>query len=1201
MTSPSSPPIAPRLEPVLRRLRLRIRGVLATRGALITAVATLAGLLTLVAIDCAFAPLPTFVRWMCPLTLLAFVGTVATVWWILPLHKPLELVRIARWLEIRHPELDERVSTVLEVSGHEASGMSAGLLDVLAKEAAVHLVQIDPLLEVSTRRARHWLWPAAGLLGVWALLFVLWPSLTVRHMVRALVPTSTLGTAGSIAVKPGSVELIEGDALTITARHSAGASKPLELVLHLPDGTSPVMPMELRDTGSAYQLGKAEQSFKYEVRAGRETSDTYRVTVWPHPRLADARVRLEFPAYTGWAAREQALGDGIVAITGTKLVLRAKLNTPVDAVRMEVDEQAAGTTTLERAADGGTLVSSWTLEKPGHSSGRLMLKHRLKREFEAARFTLESRPDTPPEVKWLSPTDKELHLRPDNLLETGFAITDDVGLGAVQLEVQPEKGDAARLPLDTPPRTGTAEPPVWRGRVHQALGALVSRWPQVRMFKLRVRAEDNRPADLGGPGVGNSEWLTVRIDDGAQSLARQDVAAAHSDARDTIEQARQAVQQAREKIDRDRPELQKEKVTPEVAKELGEAREQLAQAHDKLEQLAARLPESVHAAIAPEVHEAAATVEQARQKLENAPLQDTPQQRDQTAAAARDTAVKAEQQLEKLRDEIQRSEPQVQDFARLKELEQQQNEVARQAEQALAKTPPDASPPAKPDQPWQQKQASVAEAIRQDAQQQPQAQAAALEHQAQEAKQLANEATQQAAAQDALKQLDTNQPNPQAQPPAQPDPAAAAAAKQALHDQLAKEQAAIANDAKKELADARQRQDNPTANALPEAVEAAQKASDALAHQDDQAAASEAKQAASELAAAAKTAAAEPESAAGKPESAAGKPESGAGKPESGAGKAESGAGKPESGAGKPESGAGKPESASSPTSPTDPASPAAAPNAAAAAELSDLAARQEQVAEALAALEQGKPAEAAADLAAMRAQEAAALAEAIRETPQVNGPSGPMQQAAQSSQQAAGQAKQAAQADSQGKPAEASGSHGQAAQQLQQTAAQLSQAAAEFSQQAAQAAGHQASPQQAPIPGQPLASAFEQASHAATAHTPAAAASESRAAAKALAQAADGTLSAMQGKTPGKPGQPGQPGQPTPPGTDPNDSLRSPQADPGVPPELAKLGVSAADWEKIKASLKSEVGGASAIALPEEYRDLVRRYFEQISKSTQP
>ena len=39
-------------------------------------------------------------------------------------------------------------------------------------------------------------------------------------------------------------------------------------------------------------------------------------------------------------------------------------------------------------------------------------------------------------------------------------------------------------------------------------------------------------------------------------------------------------------------------------------------------------------------------------------------------------------------------------------------------------------------------------------------------------------------------------------------------------------------------------------------------------------------------------------------------------------------------------------------------------------------------------------------------------------------------------------------------------------------------------------------------------------------------------------------------------------------------------------------------DWEKIQAALKSDVGGSSAIAMPEEYRELVRHYFEEISKS---
>lgn len=1108
---------APLLEPVLRRLRQRIRRVLAIRGALVTAVTALAGLLVLAALDFAVSPLPSFVRWMCPFVWAAAVGGVATVWWWLPLRRPLELVRIARWLETRRPDLDERVSTVLEVSAQGDSGMSSQLLDMIAREAVGCLGQIDPQAEVSVRLARRWLWPVAALSLVWAVLFVLWPGSTARHVVRVLVPGSNLGTsAGRIAVTPGSVEVFEGDALQISARHSAGSRTDLEVVLHLADGTSPVMPMDKRDNGSVCDLGRASRGFDYEVRAGRETSDRFRVTVWPQPHLAGQRVRLEFPAYTGWPAREQALGEGITALTGTKVELRSKLNTPVDAVRLEIDGATTRSSTLERAADGGTVSSRWSLDKPGRHTARLILKHRLGREFEAANFTVESKGDTPPEVKWLGVTRKDLRLRPDDRLEMGYEVTDDVGLGAVRLEVQPEHARLELLPVDMPPRIGRGEPPVWRDHIRREIGALVSHWPQSRVFQLRMRAEDSRPADLGGPGVGTSEWIVVRIDDGAESLARQEVFSAHSDARETIDKAREMVREAREKIERRRPELSQEKVPEEARKELAQAREQLATAHEDLGKLAERMEESVHASKVPEVKQAAETVEQSREKLENAPLQDTSQQRDQSAAAARNDAEKAERQLEKLSQELQRDEPQLQDYAHLKELEQQQRELARQAEQA-AKDPAVKAPP----QPWQQKQQQVAEAVRQDTQQQPQAQAASLEQQAEQAHELAAEAREQAANQDALKRLSQN--------PEKPDPAA----KQELHKQLAHEQAAIAKETKHELAEARERQDNATANALPEAAESAEKASEDLAAQNDQAAAQEAEKAAAELAQDAKAAS-------------------------------------------------------------SDPAV------AEAAADLSNLAKREKQVAEALSALEQGKPAEATAELSEAGAEEAAGLASEIHQTPQVNGPSGPMQQAAESSQKAANQAKQAAEAGSHGKASEASGEHGQAAQQLQQTAAQLDQAAAAFAQQAANAAGHKAGDQQAPIPAQPLANAFQEAAHAAEAGNQAAAASHAAAAAAALSQAADGTLRAMQGQGPPHQGQHGQNQELAGhPGSDLTDTFRAPQADPGVPPELAKLGISATDWEKIKASLKSESGASSSIALPEEYRDLVRRYFEEISKGT--
>ena len=83
----------------------------------------------------------------------------------------------------------------------------------------------------------------------------------------------------------------------------------------------------------------------------------------------------------------------------------------------------------------------------------------------------------------------------------------------------------------------------------------------------------------------------------------------------------------------------------------------------------------------------------------------------------------------------------------------------------------------------------------------------------------------------------------------------------------------------------------------------------------------------------------------------------------------------------------------------------------------------------------------------------------------------------------------------------------------------------------------------------------------------------------------------------PGQPGPPGMPGQPGMPSKKPQEGLQARSASPGVPPELAKLGISAADWEKIKATLSSDVGAGGAEAIPEEYRGLVKGYFESMSK----
>ena len=93
---------------------------------------------------------------------------------------------------------------------------------------------------------------------------------------------------------------------------------------------------------------------------------------------------------------------------------------------------------------------------------------------------------------------------------------------------------------------------------------------------------------------------------------------------------------------------------------------------------------------------------------------------------------------------------------------------------------------------------------------------------------------------------------------------------------------------------------------------------------------------------------------------------------------------------------------------------------------------------------------------------------------------------------------------------------------------------------------------------------------------------------------------SMQSGQKPGPKGkgEPGPPKPPTPGESDkPDDGPRLPTPDPGVPPELAKLGVSLKDWEKLKEMMRSDVAGNEASGIPEDYRNLVKKYFEEVSR----
>ncbi len=1117
------------IESSLNAVRRRIRHVQAARAVLITATVLLGGLAIMMAIDHFLSPLPKAARWA--MFVLWILGVItATRFALAPMRKKIGLVQVARWLEGRHPEIEERLSTVLELQQGDA-GVSPGLLAALAKAANADAGKVNPKLEVqSARTTKRWARPAVGLTVLLLTAFVVWPQETSRLLVRAVAPFSDLGNAGAgrFKILPGNLELIEGDRFELTAAYD-GADTSAEWSMVFDDGNRISQSLTKEDGAFRYVLDPVKRGFRYQLRAGRNESDSFTTTVWPLPALAKARATLEFPDYTGVVKQDVSLNQPLQAVVGTKVTLSGQTNTAIDSAWLEIGGKRSAEGSIESSSTGGRVTLAWTLAKVGSEEAVVKLKHRLGREVEALRFTIETLADQPPSVVLLSPAKRELKVRPDERLSMRYEVTEDFSVAKAAVEI--EAGNKpALLDQPLPLRVANSKPPRFKGSADLAIGALLAQFPGVREMRLRIRAEDGRPTSFGGPGIGTSEWLRIRIDEGAESFARQELREEHEGAREKIQKAIQQAQEARDRMSWHREEVKQGKLGEQAQKHFEEAGEKLAAAKESLEEVSKRMEESVHATKADEVAKAAEMLQKSREDLENSTAQDKPEQREGKLDEARNEAEKAVKQLEAVRNEMDRQREKIEDLARMEELAQQQRELARQAQANLQKkneVPQD----------WKQKQEQAKEALRQQVQQRPDARAEAAKTQAEQARELAQEARDLAKDQSDLKEQTEQAANRSEEEK-----------KSALQQAIAAEQQKVTEDAEAELAAARE-EENPAADTLPKATAAAAKSSEEMRKNDLKQAAEAAKESSLAIKEASSKAA---------------------------------------------------PSNESTPDPDSENQGESNAAQAARKESLEQLAERQSQLAEAMESLAQGDQAKAMQKLQQASAAEAKEFAEAVAAAPQTEN-SGAMQESRNAARQGSEQAQAAAKQSAQ--PQQAASQHDQAAQNLQKSAQSLEQAAQQLDQAAQQAAGQQANPQQAAVSPEDLAKAFQQAAEAAGSKQPAQAAAQAAQAADALTAAAESGRRSLQGQSPGKSAKPsppgGVPGQPGPPGTDPNGDSHAPEPDPGVPPELAKLGISAQDWEKIQASLKSDVGASGGEAVPEEYRTLVKGYFESLSKKT--
>lgn len=1162
----------------LQSMIARVRRLIFIRGLLATLAAALACLLLIMAVDAAFTLFSSTARWA--LTLAGLAVTLAVAWWFLirPLSRRLTLTHMARILEIRHPELQERISTAVELlSSNDPDSVrgSEELIAAVVESAVDDVGTVDPHTEFRPAKSTKFAIATGVGFAVVLLLLAIWPRQSWTLMARAVAPFLDIGNAyaDSLVIKPGDLRIARGSSVTVEVSVNHKRLKRAEVRRKTGDETDSIERMTLigedPDGTKRFSLTfpNVTEDFDYRVRAGSAVSEYFSVHAVDPPAIEGISITYDYPDYTGLPDETTNTETGeIRAVQHTRVKVEAKLNKPAWTAKLFVKEATEiGSPEISENS------AIWEFELLSGMNGTWHIELADEEGFtnDPVYYPFTVLPDKPPIVQIVNPVLRELRLKPTERLPIDSSVVEDFGISDVALLVTPQGATEPQEIVQPLPGKGERSDN-YRSSATLDLTAVDLKEGQNRIG-VQVRVSDNLPAEYEGPGIGTSETIFITLDRNAKSLADQTIEARRKEIEEQIREAKRDLESARDEMRRVEQELNRSSEVNERARErLDEFSERTDAARDTLDEIAATLNRSVFQPQSDKAREIADTaLRQAREKSDLIPVTDEKSERLNEARQAREKVEEAIRGVDELARDMKKAEEDYRTISKLNDLANRQQELAMKADDWAERARQQQQQASQQDdrarQQFDQEQRKELEKFRQQQQQVEQqlgqmlkdnqaALAEVLEQQKQQAEELSSQANALAEKQETLKKANQTALSEKGD--------AATPLKEELLNQLQKMQEALASEASAR-AEAKKEKQDALAESLSESAEQASRAAEGLEKRDlDQAkdAASEAQDTLSQ--AASQEAEAEKE---------------------------------------------------------------AAEPSRATA----DLARRQEAIAEQIDAIQKGNLQDALAAMEEQLNQEAESLqaqADGFEETlknlqqneakskadkaenlidqggKKAEEASKQFDQAQQ--QQARAEEKQQVEQGELAQDARSSMQRGEGAQEqsrnnFQQAASALAQTSETIGQ---TMEGLEPSDMDERLTNSDeLAQGFDEVSESSQSQDSSEAAQKSQQAASSLQQLAQSAMQKL-----GDPTAPNQPrDQPQPPGMgDPNSLSLNESGEKtadldgsGVPPELQDMGISAEDWARFKGALVG--GNATAIEteLPAEYRELVGRYFQVIAK----
>lgn len=358
--------------------------------------------------------------------------------------------RVARFVEERIPELEDRVATAVEF-GEQHAETHTPVVECLLADAVARIRELDFERIVSRDTIRR-----AGIiagLGAGLLLIVAVTSQTPARRARDAMSFYAFPARLNLDVRPGHATVMAGQPLRIHVQIRGGAqilTPMLEIEQRGERRTVTMAPSGKHDE-FASGVDAVNESFTYRVSAGPARSSSFDVRVLRPPHVKRVDLSYEYPPAIGLVNRVEEDGGDIYAPPGTTVRLRVLTDKPVVSGEMVM---ADGQKLPFSAASPQVLDGTLKVAQDGSYRIALGDSDGLRNPGDTEYFirTLE---DRPPEVRITRPGgDQEVTRLQEVTIEA--RAEDDYGIAQFELVYAVRGGREHAVPLRNGPSGLTA-------------------------------------------------------------------------------------------------------------------------------------------------------------------------------------------------------------------------------------------------------------------------------------------------------------------------------------------------------------------------------------------------------------------------------------------------------------------------------------------------------------------------------------------------------------------------------------------------------------------------------------------------------------------------------------------------------------------------------------------------------------------------